>query len=94
MQFQAKYLADPIGSHEAKIKSHPEQVMPEVAQILCSEAKFTADKSRQGGFTVNTETLDIRTNKKRVPECVFKTLNFSKSPIPFHVVYYFLGLKK
>ena len=23
MQFQAKYPADPVGSHEAKIKSHP-----------------------------------------------------------------------
>ena len=23
MQFQAKFLADPEGSHEAKIKSHP-----------------------------------------------------------------------
>jgi hypothetical protein len=26
MQFQAKYLADPVGSHEAKIKSNPDDV--------------------------------------------------------------------
>ena len=26
MQFQEKYSADPVGSHEAKIKSHPEIV--------------------------------------------------------------------
>ena len=34
MQFQAKYTADPVGSHEAKIKAHPELALDfQVAEV-------------------------------------------------------------
>ena len=32
MQFQAKYQADPVGSHEAKIESHPGGAIQKMTQ--------------------------------------------------------------
>ena len=36
MQFQAKYPADEVGSHEAKIKSHPDSAFKQHIMKLCT----------------------------------------------------------